>query len=149
MSVLSLSYHNRGTPVFFSENIQCVSCSNAKKLLRLTRRFDVEFSRFYAWKFPITHNQHRYALLACFNGVTHHLGWGVSLQWHHNERDGVSNHGVSIVYSTVCSGADQRRHQSSASLAFVRGIHWWRMNSPHKGPVTLKTFPLDDAIMMS
>ena len=33
--------------------------------------------------------------------------------------------GVSIVYSTVCSGADQRKHQSSASLVFVRGIHWW------------------------
>ena len=30
--------------------------------------------------------------------------------------------GVSIVYSTVCGGADQRRHQSSASLAFVRRI---------------------------
>ena len=28
-----------------------------------------------------------------------------------------------IVYSTVYSGADQRKHQSSASLAFVRGIH--------------------------
>ena len=30
---------------------------------------------------------------------------------------------VWIVYSTVCSDADQRKHQSSASLAFVRGIH--------------------------
>ena len=28
---------------------------------------------------------------------------------------------VSIVYSTVCSGEDQRKYQSSASLAFVRG----------------------------
>ena len=28
-----------------------------------------------------------------------------------------------IVYSTVYSGTDQRKHQSSASLAFVRGIH--------------------------
>ena len=28
-----------------------------------------------------------------------------------------------IVYSSVYSGADQRKHQSSASLAFVRGIH--------------------------
>ena len=37
--------------------------------------------------------------------------------------------GVSIVYSTVCSGADQRKHQISASLAFVRGIHRWRVNS--------------------
>ena len=32
---------------------------------------------------------------------------------------------VSIVYLTVCTGADQRKHQSSTSLAFVRGIHWW------------------------
>ena len=31
--------------------------------------------------------------------------------------------GVSIVYSTVCSGADQRKHQRSASLAFVQRIH--------------------------
>ena len=40
---------------------------------------------------------------------------------------------VSIVYSTVCSGADQRKHQSSASLAFVNGIKWWPVNTPHKG----------------
>ena len=39
---------------------------------------------------------------------------------------------LSIIRSTVCSGAGQRRHQSSASLAFVRGIHWWLVNSPHK-----------------
>ena len=45
---------------------------------------------------------------------------------------------ASIVYSTVCSGADQRRHQSSASLAFVRGIHRWAATPPHKGPVTRK-----------
>ena len=54
---------------------------------------------------------------------------------------------VSIVYSTVCSGADQRKHQSSASLAFVKGIPWWPVNSPHKGPVTRKMFPLYDVIM--
>ena len=52
-----------------------------------------------------------------------------------------------IVYSTVYSGADQRKHQSSASLAFVRGIHRWPVNSPHKWPVTRKIFPLDDVIM--
>ena len=34
-------------------------------------------------------------------------------------------------------GADQRKHQSSASLAFVRGVHRWPVNSPHKGPATL------------
>ena len=56
---------------------------------------------------------------------------------------------ITIVYSTVYSGADQRRHQSSASLAFVRGIHRWPVNSPHKGPVTRKMFPFDDVIMVS
>ena len=54
---------------------------------------------------------------------------------------------VSIVCSTVCSGSDQRNHQSSASLAFMRRIHRWLMNSPHKGPVTRKMFPYDDVIM--
>ena len=50
--------------------------------------------------------------------------------------------GVSNVYSTVYSGAYQRKHQSSASLAFVKGIHRWLLNFPHKGPVTRKCFHL-------
>ena len=54
---------------------------------------------------------------------------------------------LAIVYSTVYSGADQRKNQSSASLAFVRGIHRRPVNSPHKGPVTRKMFSFDDAIM--
>ena len=54
---------------------------------------------------------------------------------------------LTIVYSTVYSGADQRKHQSSASLVFVRGIHRRPVNSPHKGPVTRKFFPSDDVIM--
>ena len=45
---------------------------------------------------------------------------------------------LTIVYSTVYSCADQRKHQSFASLAFVWGIHRWPVNSPHKGPVTWK-----------
>ena len=49
---------------------------------------------------------------------------------------------LTIVYSTVYSGADQRKHQSSASLAFVRGIHRSPVNSPRKGPVTRKSFHL-------
>ena len=53
---------------------------------------------------------------------------------------------LTIVYSIVYSGTDQRKHQSSASLAFVRGIHWGPVNSPHKGPVTRKMFPFDDVI---
>ena len=52
-----------------------------------------------------------------------------------------------IVYSTVYSDTDQRKHQSSASLAFVRGIRKWSLNSSHKWPVTWKMFPFDDAII--
>ena len=52
-----------------------------------------------------------------------------------------------IVYSIVHSSADQRKHQSSASLAFVRGIHRGPVNSPHRWPVMRKMLPLDDVIM--
>ena len=54
---------------------------------------------------------------------------------------------LTIVYSAVYSGADQRKHQRSASLAFVRGIHRGPMKFPHKWPTTRKMFPFDDAIM--
>ena len=54
---------------------------------------------------------------------------------------------LTIVYSTAYSGADQRTHQSSASLAFVRGIHRWPVNSLHKWPITRKMFPFDNVIM--
>ena len=46
-----------------------------------------------------------------------------------------------IVYSTVYSSADQRKHEISASPAFVQEIHRWPVNSPHKGPVMTKMFP--------
>ena len=54
---------------------------------------------------------------------------------------------LTTVYSTVDSGAHQRKYQSSASLAFVRGIHRWPVNSLHKWPVTQKMFPFPDDIM--
>ena len=54
---------------------------------------------------------------------------------------------LTIVYSTVYLGADQRKHQSSASLAFMWGIPRWTVNSLHKWPVTWKMFPFDDVIM--
>ena len=64
---------------------------------------------------------------------------------------------LTIVYSIVYPDADQRKHQSSASLAFLRGIHrtgefpaqmaskaenvsiWWRhdVNVLHGCPSTL------------
>ena len=74
-------------------------------------------------------------------------GFPNSLQWRHNQCYGVSNHQRIDCFSTVCSRTDQRKHQSSMSLAFVRGIHRWPLNSPHKGPVTRKMFPFDDVML--
>ena len=54
---------------------------------------------------------------------------------------------LTIVYSIVYSDADQRKHQSSASLAFVWEFHRGPVNSPHKWSVTRKMFPFDDVIM--
>ena len=66
-----------------------------------------------------------------------------SIQWRHNGHDGVSNHQPhDCLLNRLC--ADQI---CSASLAFVRGIHRWPVNSPQKWPVTRKMFPFDDVIM--
>ena len=54
---------------------------------------------------------------------------------------------LTIVCSTIYSGADRRKHQSSTSQPFVRRIHRWPVISPHKGPVTRKRFPFDDVII--
>ena len=56
--------------------------------------------------------------------------------------------GISVVYSTICSGAHKRKHQSSASLTFVKEIHRWPGTSPHKGPETRKMIPFDEVIMI-
>ena len=52
-----------------------------------------------------------------------------------------------VVCSIVYSDINQRKHQSSASLAFVREIHRGPVNFPNKWPVTRKMFPFDDVIM--
>ena len=56
--------------------------------------------------------------------------------------------GGSIVTQPFVQAKNQRKHQSPASLAFVRGIHRWLMNSPHKMTATRKMFPFDDVIML-
>ena len=73
------------------------------------------------------------------------LCWIKSLQWRHNERDDVSNHQPhNGLLNGLFTGPDQRKHQSPASLAFVRGIHRWPVN----WPVTQKMFPFDVVIMV-
>ena len=71
----------------------------------------------------------------------------MTLQWGHNGRDGYQIISITIVYSTVYSGADLRRHQSSASLAFVRGIHRTGEFPAQMASNVEKMFPFDDVIM--
>ena len=71
------------------------------------------------------------------------------LQWCHGNHTSVGEATLKH-YSNVIMGLFRGRSnksQSSASLDFVRGIHRWPVNSPHKGPVTRKMFPFDDVIM--
>ena len=78
------------------------------------------------------------------------LGLIYPLQWRHNGCDAIASQitGVSIVCSVVCSDAEHRHYQSSVSLAFMRMIHRWPVDSPRKGPVTRKMYPFDDVIML-
>ena len=72
----------------------------------------------------------------------------LSLQWCHNGCDGVSNHQPHDCLLNRLFRRRLKKHQSSASLTFMRGIHRWPMNSPHKWPVTRKMFSFDDVIMV-
>ena len=85
--------------------------------------------------------------LAFVRGI--HKMADISLQRRHDECHGISNNQPLNCLLNCFSGADQRKHQISASLAFVRGIHQWLVNSPHKRPVTRKMFPFDDIMMLT
>ena len=70
------------------------------------------------------------------------------LKWRHNERHGVSNHRrPDDCLPNRLFRRRSKKYQSSASLAFMRGIYRWPVDSPHKGPVTRKMFPFNDVIM--
>ena len=70
------------------------------------------------------------------------FGYSISLPWRHNGHDGVSNHQPHDCLLNRYSGKDQRKHQSSASLAFVRGIHRDRWIPRTKGQQRGKCFHL-------
>ena len=87
---------------------------------------------------------------ACFVQISWEINVSSTIHYGDVIMDAIASQIISltIVYSIVYSDADQRKHQSSASLAFVRGIHRGPVNSPHKWPVTRKMFPFDDVIMI-
>ena len=101
-------------------------------------------------RFSRTFHLHKHNMKLWMYGLFYVCGWPCiwySLQWRHNDHDGVSNHQPHDCLLNRLFRRNQRNHQSSASLAFVRGIHRGPVNSPHKGPVTQKMFPFDDVIM--
>ena len=72
----------------------------------------------------------------------------ISLRWRHNDHASVSNHQPHGCLLNRLFRRKSKKHQSSASLAFVREIHRGPVNFPHKWPVTRKMFPSDDVIML-
>ena len=91
---------------------------------------------FPAWKSNHIHYK-------VWDEITYPLQWH-HIQWHDNERNAVSNH-----WRLDCLLKCLFRHRSSNSalLASVRGIRWWLVDSPHKGPAMQKMSPFDDVIM--
>ena len=75
------------------------------------------------------------------------IGAFSSLQWRNNECFGVSNHRRLDCLLNRLYRHRAKKNQSSESLAFVRGIHWWPVDSPHKDPVTRKMFLSYNVIM--
>ena len=82
--------------------------------------------------------------------ITQYINYihAIVLQWRQNGCDGVSNHRCLDCLLNCLFRRRSKRYQSSASLAFVRGIHRWPVDSPHKAPVTRKMLPFDDVIMV-
>ena len=72
--------------------------------------------------------------------------WPRTLQWRPRATASQIT-SLRIVHSTVYSRRRSKKHQNSASVAFVGGIHLWPVNSLHKGSVTRKMFPFDNVIM--
>ena len=62
--------------------------------------------------------------------------------------DSITSYYNDVIMRAMASQITSLTTVYSASLAFVRGIRRWPVNSPHKGPVTRKMFPFDDIIMI-
>ena len=121
--------------------------------LKIGTRFDVEQVLFLLWVIyeKVLFKCHQPSMTQYFNvnqvflkGATKSLlhrrpVWlhTITLQWRHNGGDSVSNHQPHDCLLNVYSGADQRKHESSASLAFVRGIHRGPVNSTGEFPAQM------------
>ena len=113
-------------------------------LLNLVLETSVQLWYMYVHVFDLYWSSDMYISCMHYNWL---LNVTRSLRWRHNGRDSVSNHQP---YDCLLNRLFRRRskkNQSSASMAFVRGIHRGPVNSPHKWPIVRKMFPFDDVIV--
>ena len=105
-------------------------------------------------RFPPLSDQKQFCIILCHHRWSRILAifviWGLS---HYNvvilSVMAYEITGAWTVSSNVCGGANQRKHQSSTSLAIVRRTHRrWREDYYHKMPVMRKMFPFDDVIVL-
>ena len=123
--------HYLGMDVFFSIYIWYVFCCESQGIVSCMTLKCAE-----ALNMPNVSSLHGFCIfrISSYYIMLHvWINMVISLQWRHHQRDDVL-----IVCLTFCWGADHRKYQSTASLAFMRGIHRWPVDSPHKGPVTQK-----------
>ena len=118
---------------------------NCVSLVHINRALQLQ-NKVYVITMPFSHIMTKYMYHTCTSNDTNTslLHYGDVIM----TRMASQITSLAIVYSTVYSGADQSKHQSSASLAFVWEIHRGPVNFPHKWPVTRKMFPFDDVIMI-
>ena len=106
------------------------------------------------WQMPHSTMKPLYIMCICFLLIYPHgrtiialflYQYSVSLQWRHYDRDSISNHQP---HNYLPNRLFRRRSKKTSKLRVTglcgQGIHWWPMNSLHKGPVTRKTFPFND-----
>ena len=129
---------------FFSVNNGCYMIN----AIIFSTKLLIQRDRTWCYK---TMTDHLIKSLVPSDVIWRHRSWTTLAQHYNNFIMGTMASQITsltIVYSTIYSGSDhQRKHQSSASLAYMWGIHQWPLNSPHKWPVTRKMFPFDDVIM--
>ena len=71
----------------------------------------------------------------------------ITLHWRHNDHGGVSNHQP---HDCLFNRLFRRRSKKTSKLrvtGLCAGNSLGPVNSPHKGPVTRKLFPLDDVVI--
>ena len=98
--------------------------------------YDKNKIRWYMW-WQIWHNDSRFPVTGEKVIAT--------LQWRHNERDGVSHHWRIYRLLKILFMHRSKKTPKLRVTGLCEGIHRWPVDSPHKGIVMRKMFPYDDS----